>query len=60
MGNVRDQLSESHMISHQHNQQGSAVAVERGEEFQGITAGIGKGCGTFRKGRSFRDHGWDK
>ena len=34
------------------------VAVERGEEFQGITAGIGKGCGTCREGRSFRDHGW--
>ena len=42
------ELLESHMITHQHNQQfagdtgrGGVAAVGRGEEFQGITAGIG-------------------
>ena len=42
-------LSESHNISHKHNRQyvdpgggGGVAAGEKGEEFQGITAGIGK------------------
>lgn len=43
-------LSESHNISHKHNRQyvdpgggGGVASREKGEEFQGITAGIGKG-----------------
>lgn len=31
------------MISHQYNQQGGVAEVVKGEEFQGITAGMGKG-----------------